>query len=75
MAATAHLGRPPDDRPYAGHLTLARVAKRARTDLRPLTGALVAARWTVDRICLVESHLSSTGARYEVLERFPLAGG
>ena len=72
IAATSQLGRPPDDRPYAGHLTLARVAKGARVDLRRLAGAAVAASWEVTDFCLVQSRLSSAGSRYEVLERFRL---
>ncbi len=72
VRATAHLGRPPEDRPFAGHLTLARVAKGARVDLRPLTGVQVEGRWMVDEVCLVESKLSSSGARYEVVDRFTL---
>ena len=73
-AATAHVGQPPEDRPFVGHLTLARVAKGARVDLRRLDGQLVSGRWVVDEVCLVESHLSREGARYEVLERVRLAG-
>lgn len=73
--ATAHLGRPPDDRPFAGHLTLARVAGQARVDLRPLTGTPIAGEWPVDELCLVESRLSPLGARYEIVDRFPLSGG
>jgi RNA 2',3'-cyclic 3'-phosphodiesterase len=69
IAATAHIGRPPDDRPFHGHITLARVANRARVDLRPLTGTAVTGRWPVESVCLVRSHLRSTGARYEVVER------
>lgn len=72
IAATAGLGRPPDDRPFAGHLTLARVAKGAKADLARLAGAGVEAGWDVSDLCLVESRLSPAGARYEVLERFPL---
>ena len=68
--ATAHLGKPPDDRPFHGHVTLARVARNAKADLRPLTGAPVEAEWAMDAVCLVESHLSPKGAGYEVLERF-----
>ena len=75
VGATAGVGQPPDDRPFHGHITLARVADRAKVDLRPLTGTAVGAEWRVDAICLVESRLSSKGARYEVVERFPLAGG
>jgi 2'-5' RNA ligase len=73
VGATAGLGRPPDDRPFSGHLTLARVAKGANVDLGALAGAPMAAAWDVDSICLAESHLSPAGARYDVLDRFPLA--
>jgi 2'-5' RNA ligase len=69
IAATCDIGRPPDDRPFAGHLTLARVAKGAQVDLRRLAGAPVAARWEVTDVCLVQSHLSRAGSRYEVLDR------
>lgn len=72
IAATAGLGRRPDDRPFAGHLTLARVAKAARVDLRRLAGAEVEGNWEVGDLCLVESRLSTAGARYEVVRRFPL---
>ena len=72
LEATADLGRPPEDRPFTGHLTLARVAKHARVDLRPLAGAPVQGDWEVDSICLVQSRPSPHGAHYEVLERFPL---
>lgn len=70
VSATAGLGRPPEDRPFAGHLTLARVAKGAQVDLRRLAGAGVEGSWDVRDVCLVESRLSSAGARYEVVERF-----
>lgn len=72
VRATADLGRPAEKRPFHGHLTLARVARNARVDLRPLTGAAVEAAWDVDAFCLVQSRLSPTGARYEILETFPL---
>ena len=72
VGATAGLGRPPDDRPFRGHITVARVAERARVDLGPLTRSAVEARWRVDAICLVESRLSPAGARYEVLDAFPV---
>lgn len=75
VAATARLGSPPDDRPFHGHITLARAADRGRVDLRPFTGAIVGAEWRVDAVCLVESRLSPAGARYEVIERFALADG
>lgn len=73
VGASAALGTPPEDRPFAGHLTLARVRGRRRVDLRPLTGAEVSASWPVEDVLLFESHLHPKGARYEVVERFPLA--
>jgi 2'-5' RNA ligase len=72
--ATAGVGRPAEDHPFRGHVTLARVANRARVDLRPLTGAPLEAGWRVDGVCLVESRLSPAGARYHVLARFASAG-
>jgi 2'-5' RNA ligase len=72
VAATAGIGRPPDDRPFAGHLTLARAVGRARPDLTPLVGTAVDGRWTADEVCLVASRLSPSGASYEVVDRFPL---
>ena len=73
IEATAALGQPPEDRPFAGHLTLARVARGARVDLRELAGEPVSGRWRVTEVCLVESRLHRQGARYEVVERFGLA--
>ena len=75
VGSTAHLGKPPDDRPFSGHVTLARVARNAKADLRRLTGAPIEAEWQADSVCLVESRLSPKGARYEVLERFTLQRG
>lgn len=74
VGATAHLGKPPEDRPFAGHLTLARVADRARLDLRPLAGAQIGGDWPVDEVTLVESTVSRAGSTYEVVARFPLTG-
>jgi 2'-5' RNA ligase len=74
VAATAEVGEPPEDRPFAGHLTLARVARGARVDLRRLAGQPVTGRWPVTEVCLVESRLSPRGARYDVVSRFPLVG-
>ena len=68
--ATAAFGQPPDDRPFHGHLTLARL-KGARSG--GLVGAEVAARWPVDDIHLVESHLHPHGARYESVAVLPLS--
>lgn len=72
VAATSGLGEPPDDRSFRGHVTLARVARDANVDLRPLAGAPIDGEWEAGSVCLVESRLSPAGARYEVLEEFAL---
>ncbi len=72
VAATGHLGEPPDDRPFHGHLTLARAGRGSTADLRRLAGAPLAFRWTVGEITLIESRLEAGGARYSVLATFPL---
>ena len=61
-----------EDRPFRGHLTLARARPGSRLDLRRLTGVPLAARWTARELCLVESVPSTGGSRYRVVERFPL---
>ncbi len=75
VESTAHLGKRADDRPFNGHVTLARAARDANVDLRPLTGAAISAEWNVEEVCLVESHLHPKRARYEVLEQYSLANG
>ena len=73
VRATKKVGKPPEPRPFTGHLTLARARDRRRgVDLRPLVGTPVAATWPVTEVCLVESHLSSKGANYEVVETVSL---
>ena len=72
-AATGDVGEPLPDRPYRGHLTLARARRPGL--LRGLPGATVAGGWPVTDITLVRSHLGSGGARYEVIGRWPLARG
>lgn len=71
VAATAGVGEPPDPRPFAGHLTLAR-SRRGDTDLRTFAGLPLAGRWTADEVTLVASHLGPGGARYEIVESLPL---
>jgi 2'-5' RNA ligase len=60
---------PQPERPFSGHLTLAR---SRREDLRPRAGVAVPAEaqvpWPVTEVTLV----ASAGGRYEVLERFPV---
>ena len=70
VGATAHLGKPAPDRPFLGHLTVARA--RRGGDVRAVTGAEVTGSWTVGEVALVRSHLSSSGARYEDVAVVPL---
>jgi RNA 2',3'-cyclic 3'-phosphodiesterase len=67
--ATAAVGRPPERRPFSGHLTLARI-KSGGT--RGLLGAPIAAQWPVDEVHLVESRLHPQGARYRSIAVVPL---
>jgi 2'-5' RNA ligase len=76
VAATAAVGEPPEPRPFAGHLTLARSRSRQGVDLRPLCGVPLAATWLVTELTLVASHLGAGptgGARYEIVETVALA--
>ncbi len=69
----AALGRPPEARPFRGHLTLAR--SRAKHPIpRSLEGTPAQASWTVDEVALVRSHLGGGPARYETLATAPLVG-
>jgi RNA 2',3'-cyclic 3'-phosphodiesterase len=61
VAATAHVGRPSEDRPFHGHLTLARLRDRTKIDLRLLE---CASTWPASSVALVESRLHPHGARY-----------
>jgi 2'-5' RNA ligase len=71
--ATRDLGEPPGDRPFAGHITLAR--GRGRRPVPPsLAGRPVAATWTVRELTLERSHLGPGGPRYETLEALALTG-
>lgn len=71
--AMAEMGQP-EDRPFRGHLTLARRQGRARTSLASLAGAALAVSWPVDAVTLVGSETHPAGARYRVLESLPLPG-
>jgi 2'-5' RNA ligase len=71
VEATAPFGEPPEDRPFRGHLTLARVGRGAgRVDLRPLCGSAISAAWPVAGFELYSSELHPRGARYTALARF-----
>ena len=70
LEALAAAVDPQPERPFSGHLTLAR--SRRGEDLRPRAGVAVPAEaqvpWPVAEVTLV----ASAGGHYEVLERFPM---
>ena len=75
--ATARCGVIAEARPYASHLTLARVRRGVR--LRPhgalqqaMRGDIRLPGYAAHEFLLYESHLGTGGARYEVRARFPL---
>jgi len=76
--AAAHLGFEPAQRPWAPHLTIARIRDPRRVG--SLLGRLQAANQSefgessVDEIALYRSHLASNGSRYERLATFRLKG-
>jgi 2'-5' RNA ligase len=70
------IGLTREDRPFAPHLTLARVKARPPEELRDLLARhakTVFGTATVKKIELIRSEPGPDGSRYTVLERFPLA--
>ena len=65
---TADIGDPPGTRSFNGHLTLARLRPGSRGDLN---GTPVVAKCPVTEVVLVRSELSSDGATYHVVGRWP----
>ena len=66
--ATALWGQRAEDRPFSGHLTLARARARGRgRPLARLAGAALGAQWPVESFVLMSSVLGRGGARYEGL--------
>src|SRR5262249_5716348 len=68
VQATAHVGEPPEDRPFRGHVTLA----RSRLGKAPRLDAEVSASWPVGEVALVVSHPHPAGSRYETVHTVPL---
>lgn len=70
--ATTGTGQAVPERPFFGHLTLARARRGA--DLRQARHLLapLATSWPVTELSLVESVLHPGGARYRAVENFPL---
>jgi RNA 2',3'-cyclic 3'-phosphodiesterase len=72
--ATAPFSRSADrDRPFRGHLTLARSVGR-RAIPRQAAGSAVSADWLVDAFLLVRSTTGSRGSIYDTRGVFPLGG-
>jgi 2'-5' RNA ligase len=65
-AETAAVGEPVDPRPFAGHITLARLRHRAACGV---TGTPFSARFGVEEVELVRSTLTADGPVYEVEAR------
>lgn len=63
--ATRESGAPPPDRPFRGHLTVAR--SRRRGDVTAVLGAPVVGSWDVSSVHVVRTELHPEGARYETL--------
>lgn len=63
---TASVGEPPDPRPFAGHITLARLRRRAACGV---TGTRFSASFGVEEIALVRSTLTADGPEYVVEAR------
>lgn len=73
VGATESYGAPPEDRPFRGHITLARQRSRATgRPLRSAHGQPLAGSWGVSSIELVRSQLGREGSRYETVARLPL---
>jgi len=64
--ATAGMGESEKEKPFAGHLTLAR-AKRPSPVLESLGGFSLSSSWRVEEVVLVSSVTLPEGARYERL--------
>lgn len=62
----------PESRPFRAHVTVARLRPRARAP-RALDASPEPLAFTGTTLTLLRSHLHPKGARYEALERVPLA--
>ena len=70
VAVTADIGQRPPERPFSGHVTLAR-AKRG-VNLRALAGQPFSAAWSVTEVTLVASETRPSGAQYRVVAGYPI---
>ena len=75
QGVASHAGAQPDGGKFRGHLTLARARRPLEaTKWVHVVDAFPGWTWRAEEVVLVESHLSDSGNRYEVLERFGLDG-
>jgi 2'-5' RNA ligase len=73
-SASRALGGARDRRPFAAHLTLARLRTAARVELERVA-APESVPWTATEVILYESRPSAGGARYVPLAHLPLGAG
>ena len=71
IAATSALGSPPEDRPFLGHVTVARSKRRLPSSV---VGVPIEASWTVTELAVVASDTRPEGARYTDVARVRLRG-
>lgn len=73
-SALRRAGVPPEGRAYLPHITIARLNSSSGpvSDFVAVQGTIASAPFAVDSFCLYESFLSAGGARYEIVERYPL---
>lgn len=74
LVHTEPLGFAREARPFAAHLTVARLKEPADVTRLLASASTPALRMRVVELTLFRSHLSPKGARYEALERYALAG-
>lgn len=70
VRVTRHLGDEAIRNPYLGHVTIARLKKRA--NMPRALGELIETWWEPTEVALVESRLHPDGARYDTLQTWPL---
>lgn len=77
VLATREVGKPPEKRLFKPHLTLGRIEGLERSNIERLENLLeggfrIETEWRVTEVLLMQSHLSSHGARYETIARCEL---
>jgi RNA 2',3'-cyclic 3'-phosphodiesterase len=73
---TSAVGEPREDRVFTPHLTLARIGHLERSEVSVLERLVkrpveISTDWKVSEVLLMQSHLLSAGAQYDVLHRGP----